>query len=814
MKQPEVVQGKDRRRGVALIVVLGFLSVMILMAVAFLTHARVERMVSDVTLEGMRGRQLVRTALNAAMNDYSVELADQDLIMPQTNTAYDLFTSVPPTALMGMGGRAIGEDGIQLLVGEVFDWIPRKYTNAPYYALDTVTNDAEWILVREDPTQVSRILGRYAYAIFDMSGGIDANLVARESGVANSDGRVASNRVRRSVRQVPMGLLPETADASTFKSYRKGWKGFDSLYSLIKLTDGYPNDGNAGSDTRWHPDRKEGAPPAGLHSNLVTDLVPFSLSTWRGGSFSTGPNTWSPYELVNDSTAWPTVLAPIASQFGGAVPGWINNAIYDYTHNTAVPAGVDYPSPKNVPMFNEIAGTWTVTETPGVGPSGESTYLMDLRLTFEFWYPFPSDDNGAGAAAYQLTGPTVAGGYSPVNAQVFFRFNRITSGTNTYEPGFNLADATPTPGALVIPVQFNNGRPYTTASAPSNFHYTIQLRDMATGTPNLPPGISNIRILGARVMTPMHLTTGGQNADRLPSGLTFTPRPAVLAASGDRQSFAMAVTDPRLNHETGQWVDENNGNGTLGQMNTWDPATVAKYKAEGTNLYCRNGPMHSPGELGYISAGTEWETIDICTPAAVDVLANLTTDTNLYATWQANGVYYTNGTINPNTRSSNVLAAAFVDLTTHEAPGVDSTVIAPKPLDSANAQVIAKEIMAVTSTGTYSTAFQAGCEWARIPAMQKNGALSAFLNNNQRESLVRNTWGLFSPANSLFTVVVVAQPIKEAPNTADPVGVWNPSADMITGERRAVALVWRDPFRAGSNLHHEMFVRMFRYLND
>ena len=151
MKQPEVVQGKDRRRGVALIVVLGFLSVMILMAVAFLTHARVERMVSDVTLEGMRGRQLVRTALNAAMNDYSVELADQDLIMPQTNTAYDLFTSVPPTALMGMGGRAIGEDGIQLLVGEVFDWIPRKYTNAPYYALDTVTNDAEWILVREDP---------------------------------------------------------------------------------------------------------------------------------------------------------------------------------------------------------------------------------------------------------------------------------------------------------------------------------------------------------------------------------------------------------------------------------------------------------------------------------------------------------------------------------------------------------------------------------------------------------------------------------------------------------------------------------------
>ena len=86
------------------------------------------------------------------------------------------------------------------------------------------------------------------------------------------------------------------------------------------------------------------------------------------------------------------------------------------------------------------------------------------------------------------------------------------------------------------------------------------------------------------------------------------------------------------------------------------------------------------------------------------------------------------------------------------------------------------------------------------------------LNNNQRESLIRNTWGLFSPDDSLFTVVAIAQPIKEGPNN---VGIWDPKEDLITGERRAVALVWRDPFKIGSDtLHHEMFIRMFRYLND
>ena len=108
--------------------------------------------------------------------------------------------------------------------------------------------------------------------------------------------------------------------------------------------------------------------------------------------------------------------------------------------------------------------------------------------------------------------------------------------------------------------------------------------------------------------------------------------------------------------------------------------------------------------------------------------------------------------------------------------------------------------------------FQAGSDWARVPAMKKGGKLwNAYnLNNNQRESLVRNTWGLFSPANSLFTVVVIAQPVKEGPGQ---IGVWGDD-DSVTGERRAVALVWRDPFKRGSNLHHEMFIRMFRYLND
>ena len=61
---------KRRRKGeegVALIVVLGFLSLMLVIAVAFLSTAQVERQVSDASLEAIRSRQLLRSALSAAM---------------------------------------------------------------------------------------------------------------------------------------------------------------------------------------------------------------------------------------------------------------------------------------------------------------------------------------------------------------------------------------------------------------------------------------------------------------------------------------------------------------------------------------------------------------------------------------------------------------------------------------------------------------------------------------------------------------------------------------------------------------------------
>lgn len=820
----------ETRRGVALIVVLGFLSIMLMMAIAFLTHARIERQVSDFSMEAQRGRQLLRTGLNAAMNDYSSYLANQNLVMPITDEAR-LFTSVAPSSAFGISGagRTLGGSNIELLVGEVEDWIPRRYMrhlvpNAQRTAdmLDgpNIVEDAEWILVRENPKDTtSRILGRYAYACFDMSGAVDANLIARENEIAGHDARAAQNRERRSVRQVPMRMLPETADGGEFKRLRRGWKGFDSLQMLIHLTDGRANSGvEPPTASRWDPERKE-IYGAGLYSNLVTDLTSYSLAGFRGARYNRASGLWTPYTLVDIDTPWPTVLQPLAGQFEGGIPGWLDDALFDYTSTSKTPKGTDYPSPKNVPMFNEIIGKLQFKENPDGTNPGSSKYYLDVKLDFEFWYPFPSVDNDT-TGTFELLPPSIGGGYATSgDANIWMRMALMAPGAVYVE----LAPPDTPPPALSVAAEYHGGLPYVPTDSP--FTYRMEIRRPA-GDTNPIPSNARLMIQGAIVKKPITLTAGGTDAaDTLPVDITLSG--AMNLNPDGEASFARAVVDPRLNHKPGQWVEENGGEGTKGEMNeALQPGggSYADFIAEGTNLYCRNNPMETPAELGFISTGKAWETIDLFTDKAVALLATLVTDTNLYNTgrgsslsWDTSSVFYTNGTINPNTRSSNVLASAFIDLPRHEVPNVESTRVAANPLNEDTADgrdivdALVQAILDETKSGKIDDCFQAGTDWARIDAMKQKRTLAKLgMNNNQREELLRRTWGLFSPNNSMFTVVAVAQTIKEGPTR---VGIWD-DEDLITGERRAVALVWRDPYKTGRNLHHEMFVRVFRYLND
>lgn len=789
-----------KNEGVALIVVLGFLSLMLVLAVAFLGTARTERVVSDYSLEAIRARQLMRTALAAAQNDYSEELWDAEKYLPDGD--WEVFTSEAGgrEAITGSKGT-LGGSGVIITNGEILDWIPARYKTKA--VLDEMEK-AEWILVRETPNTDSKILGRYAYVCLDTSGGLDANWVARDDEVANRDSRSLTNRMHRSVQEVPMGLLPEVADASQFKSYRKGWKGFDSLQTLAKLTDGTPNDGQSEKQTneRWQADRKEYKERVGLVSNLVSDLVSYSLAGYRGGRYTRGSGLWEKptYMDARTGAGWDAALSRLQGQ------GWkredIENQLVDYLSSSRVPRGVNYPSIKAVPMFNEMWVKGIRLKQPTMQQiDGTNTYVYtaEVKVGFETWFPFPSGDDRS-TTSYKIEAPALtmqssAGGgiWIPVALQ-------LSSGTIQQ---VTQESCTPSPPTVTVEATYGDGTP---RKAPE-FTYEVKFRTAKTVTD---PNAALMWRVGWTAQDAIDLKTmGGDTVDRIAPGVKFTTSTRVFAQGDTSGAFSMEVTDPRLNHVTSQWQKPEMDEGTPGEIN--DAAKgIPDFQQEGPWMYCRNGPMESMAEFGYFSVGKPWKTLDLCTDEGREFLALSTLDKGVKEALEKDGVYYTNAVININTFRTNVLASAFYDLSFMPTPNTEGDLVdGENAFTEEQAKEIAKRIQAVTAGKPY----QSGMDWANSPVMKDGGYLAAQgLTRTERESVLRNTDGLFSVADSLFTVILVAQSVKEGPDSKN-IGKWD-DEDQVTGERRGVALVWRDPFKTGRNLNHEMMVRMFRFLND
>ena len=842
MKKQLFHSDEESKRGVALIVVLGFLSIMILMAVAFVMQARVERLVSGATLEAQRGRQMARTALNAGMSDYSSQLyGENKFMLPPEDSDFDLFVSKPPYAsgeiqpsLAGENGTLSGS-GIELMKGEARNWIPRRYLESEDFAMD----NARWVLVRQDPSKgagrENPVVGRYAYLCFDMSGGIDANLIALSEGVAE----VGNATNRASVRDLGMRELKETADASRFKSLRRGWHGFDSLAELILLTNGRYNGGENSVAVKYNgtdyyyidegvsaeelPPEKMWGPPGGsggsrwrsgegwtrietaanaLHSTNVSDLVPYSLATFRGWEYNANTAKWKTDNLVawdeNDEwtdSDWRMALKGIDEQFeGGAIPDWWEKALKDFTSDDVYPVGTNYPSPKNVPMINEVG----ISITPHMPVAGTFQFQLDFDLMIEVWYPFPDPTNSItedfSFGDFILGGGSAQAAPPGINFRIPMILECETNQTDRrpiVEWSVPLSSATANPP---MPFKAKNG-------APVVYTFSFSIPVQFTGADI--DGSFKVRPLATQ--GGLQITTGGRSVDWIDGSIID------LAAAGrylpwEETKRYWEVSDPRINHIGEAW-EPGPEDGTMGEINL--AATSRGYGTNGdsTNFYCRNAAMISPLDLGNFSTGNPWKTLEFCTKEGADALSRMVSRQTMDEVEDV-GVAYTNGTINPNTSSSNVLRAALADLKIKD----DGKALEDSELvELIGVLTDITETKTITpSTDKFRGACMRGVDWIWAEPFQADGYYGRKWSKNERHRLIGSTWGLFNPNNSMFTVLVIGQSIKEGPLQP---GAWS-SDDVVTGERRAVALVWRDPTPPGINKPHEMFVKMFKMLDE
>lgn len=518
------------RRGVALIVVLGFLSIMIVMAVAFLTQARVERLVAGASLEGMRTRQMAQTAIAAAMQDY---LNAQKTVSP-TEAVHDIFLSGDGAVSLNfyLSGKTIGDD--RLLVGRVEDWLLKEHLDATFASggEDAVSN-AEWIWVRQQPGARSRILGRYAYACFDMSGLLDANLLGAAYGDDVPAYGAAENR--SNVRKMVYEALSQNKGGENQRKlnvHQRNWKGFDTPAALLHLTDGRVNDGDDNPANRWAgTDMAEGA---GVD---VSSLAAYSYSVLHredGGGKSkllcTAPSIKGDADFI--------------SLAGGSLANVIK-AMEDYESGDVVPQGVDYPSTKNVPMFNEIGVQVGLAETPtGLDTNGleVSTYEMIVRMKLEFWYPFPSKDNVL-ANVFTVDIPSIGGSKSSRgNADIWVQLAGNASGLIELQTG---AASTAPASALSVKAKFNDNTPYyaENANADDEIVFTVPL--ISLNGDALPRNMG-VFFRNVQLSNPLLLRTSGGSVDSTPSqAIDFSFRAEGELHNGEEHDLkSMAVEDP------------------------------------------------------------------------------------------------------------------------------------------------------------------------------------------------------------------------------------------------------------------------------
>jgi hypothetical protein len=788
-------------RGVALIIVLGFLGLMVVMAVAFMVQARVERMVADSTLDGMRARQVAQTGVAAAIQDYMNAIKSLD---SQSDTQYDMFLSGNLNVSASYHYSGLYYDSTNLWNGEASDWLPPSLTGKDSRVdIDTI-DDMEWIWVRQKPNNRSRILGRYAYVCFNLSGGVDANLLGRFFGDDLPSSGYGAQTNRGNVRKMLLNGVrasPST-DSNPQKKlgdYQKMWQGFDTPAALNKLTDGKNNDGNdQQGGNRWAN--------YDMDESSVGPLAKDYLSCYSYAATHRGSGYGEKKPCSVENITGNHYFSRLVSEMGGDESD-VRKALDDYFSSSTVPAGTDYPSVKPVPMFNEIKAEVQLVQAEGTGK-----WQLKVTVKPEFWCPFPSKDTPD--ETYTLQPPSMGGGAAQSGSEdIWVRVLGSTSG-GMFQPTLTQADVTP---------QQITVEPTDKPKAPEeSFVYTLDITGMPTDSDGITPlPIKAMRVAGVIFQKPWELKLGGKAVDSTPKdklSIAVSPNTLSHGAGGNTTgSGYMEVDDPRLNHLAGRWSASSDG--SMGEKNSCLDAALAVAKQKmgyepGSYMYCRNGKMESPAELGYIpvyNGSTPWMTLDIFSDNGIGLMNTLVCDDDVWQIMDKYDVFYTNGTINPYTRDEAVLNGAFYGLDVREVPGMDGTPSGKGVFGEDRVKELSAELVKDKDPDGRAFIKDGPGGWTRV--LRYKGF---DLNKNQRVMLAHNTWGLFNESDSLFLVFVVAQSITEAPEKVNPVGDWDEDADTITGERWAVALCWMDTSAEGAadDLTQEMDIIMFKYLNE
>jgi hypothetical protein len=782
------------REGIALIAVLSFLGIILVLAIALTSTMRTERMVSESARDNAAAEIILDGALDSAMQDINsflrhytnsvgVQFAGETPNTIRPGKRWAIITSIAPPSEPSADVTNVTKEAA-LFSESVHMRLPRQFV--------FMTNDvdldgfeacelAEWVNIRDPVSRAgaNQIIGRYAYAAFDCSGLLDVNLIGegpRREGINISE---ISVNVVADLTNVPSG-------ASRLLDNRDLYHRFESLREVMTLNDG--------SGT--------GEAEAILPDELMS-FVPYSL-TYDNGWWDWDAGVWrEPGRLPNGTLREEQIdlwtendALAVFTELSYPKPQDMAWCFSDYTDADLIPGGsaganTGIACCEPIPMINEIVVTNYVSITPSAVTPGFVDVQHFFTILIETWYPYVGFTN---ANSYRVRLNGFSAQYFPTTPPLF--------------------DMAPSP-----PLAFPYDGPSFVPDTNQPFQvFRFDFRSAVSTVASVPPPdqarISPFNNFDVSIID--ESTSGSPIVDRVngAGSANFDLRLTVNLRNGQRSaSSGTSVNDPRVNHDLATWrkvaSTTNAPNDTYPEYNISVVSPATNRLLEGPDFYIANKPMNWVSELGFIHQGFPWSTIDLFSQEGIDLLTWFRDDE-----WTAKR--YTNGLVNPNTIWSNVVVAMFQDAPIDRFPGDDAYSNLNK---EAAGRIAASFVKHSTSNAFYiPDQFYSPAAWAWVPALTMvNDPLFLGLDNNQREAVIRNSYRLFNPNQNLFVLLVIAQSVIDRGDStfgsAPDYGRWDPQFDVITGEKRAVALVWRDPF-PNENGRHEMFVQQLKILDD
>ncbi|MFH1477487.1 MAG: hypothetical protein ABIH24_08370 [Verrucomicrobiota bacterium] len=585
--------------------VLGILSVMVLMAVAFAIAMRTERVAAGNYADSVRARQLVQVGLARALDDLAGKLGTNGLGSAVGGTNY------PPWGATNCYNEAYTNTStnaglLKLLVltreNEATNFVPRALwsaaTNADYSRasnhwapVDSLiyTNYAGKQYVAE-----SNRMGRVKYLILNCSGLLDANWVGGQTRGAGTN-----------PTEIAIGNMTEfkNADATDFLNRRNNTDyRYETLHELAVLNKDnfseYPSNFTVYSYSL----------PGYWKTNVNSALNCVGTQVNLSGSAA---------DLINRMSEITNAFAHAGfSQFESGV---LYSNLLDYVDTDSIPRDLGN-SVEAIPMINEVVVSNNIIVSPGT-ISGNK-YKVDTTVFIECWYPFAMDTS----ENFELA------------SEVAF------AEANGIQPG----DL----GALSIPL----GTPLSAGKfiVKDRTCPTVELDNKPAGTINL---ISTVTL---------SIKLGAVPVDQVSVPIVLTN---VNAGTVDDFTIASAeCLDPRFNAYPAQWrtvvgahtLGHNGLNGT----NTWIDSyfAVTNNTDSNTVMFVANRSLLSVAELGGLvySPLEPWKTVKLYGADCQRVLDVFAIGTNASYIYLTNTVW--RGRINPNTSHTDPLTVMFMDM--------------------------------------------------------------------------------------------------------------------------------------------------------